>query len=507
MNLSVRVIAPTGRDSELITTVLQQHGVSAHEATMSDVSRDLASDAPMGPLLIAEEALSPSVVNTLASFVGSQPSWSDLPILILTGNGRETLRTSRQQAERLPLGSPVLLERPIRTATLVSSVNAALRARARQYEIRTAVAELKDERALLEAMLDNLPVGVVLAKASGEIVRGNKRLEEIVRHPLIQSPNIESHVEWAAFHRDGRRVQGEEFPLPRALRSGKSQPPEEYLYQRGDGTRAWISIAASPIFNDQGEVTGGVVALSDIDLQKRSELALIQNEKLAAVGRLATSISHEINNPLEAVTNLIYLARNSGDLPAEIRHYLEGADQELSRVSQIVSHTLRFHRQSTNPSSRTPQELLAPTLGLFAGRLSNSQIAIKIRHRGSEAVVCLEGEIRQVLNNLIGNAIDSMKHGGRLLIRSRPATLWKQGLTGVRITIADTGSGIEAGALKHVFDAFFTTKGINGTGLGLWISKGIIEKHFGDLRVRSRPMAPKTGTVFSIFLQHNPFQS
>ena len=446
------------------------------------------------------------MIEALASFVGSQPSWSDLPILILTGNGRETLKSSRLEAERLPLGSPVLLERPIRTATLVSSVQAALRARARQYEIRTAVAELKDERALLEAMLDNLPVGVVLAKASGEIVRGNKRLEEIVRHPLIPSPDMESYVEWAAFHRDGRRVQGEEYPLPRAIKSGHPQPPEEYLYERGDGTRAWVSIAASPILNEQGEVTGGVVALSDIDLQKRSELALIQNEKLAAVGRLAASISHEINNPLEAVTNLIYLSRHSENLSEEVRGYLESADQELARVSQIVSHTLRFHRQSTNPNALTAQELLAPTLGLFAGRMANAQINLDLQHRGGDLITCYEGEIRQVLNNLVGNAIDSMKQGGRLIVRTRRSRLWKRDVSAVRITIADTGSGVPPSVLSHIFEAFFTTKGTNGTGLGLWISRGIVEKHSGDLQVRSAAERSPSGTVFSLLLPCDPFE-
>jgi signal transduction histidine kinase len=505
VNLSVRVIAPTGRDSELITAVLKKHGVSAQAGTVAALLAGSADDALLGPILIAEEALNPSVIEALASFLRVQPSWSDLPILILTGSGRETLRTSQLQAERLPLGSPVLLERPIRTATLVSSVQAALRARARQYEIRTAVAQLREERALLEAMLDNLPVGVVLAKASGEIVRGNRRLDEITRHPLIPSPDFNSHAEWKAFHRDGRKVSGEEYPLPRAIRSGHAQPPEEYLYERGDGTRAWVSIAASPILNEAGEVTGGVVALSDIDLQKRSELALIQNEKLAAVGRLAASISHEINNPLEAVTNLIYLSRHSENLPSDVRGYLASADQELSRVSQIVSHTLRFHRQSTNPTSLLPQDLLAPTVGLFAGRMANAQIELDLRHRHGDLITCYEGEIRQVLNNLVGNAIDSMRNGGRLVIRTQRSRLWKQDVSGVRITIADTGCGVSRDVVKHIFDAFFTTKGINGTGLGLWISKGIIEKHSGDLRVRSRADIPKTGTVFSLFLPYSPF--
>lgn len=214
MSLSVRVIAPTGRDSELIVSVLQQHGVASMASTLEALLSGLRTDTLFGPLLIAEEALNAAAIQELSHYVQHQPSWSDLPILILAVYGRDTL-----QAVRLQLGSPVLLERPIRTLTLVSSVQAALRARTRQYEIRDAVSELKDERELLQVMLDSLPVGVVFAKASGEIVRGNRRLESIVRHPLIHSPDIQSHGQWVAYHPDGRRVAGDEFPLARALKS------------------------------------------------------------------------------------------------------------------------------------------------------------------------------------------------------------------------------------------------------------------------------------------------
>ncbi len=503
MSLSVHVIAPFGRDAELITTVLRQSGLAATGVTLESVVQSQADS--LGPLLIAEEALTPAAIQDLGKFLHEQPSWSDLPVLILTGSGRETLRTSRQQTERLPLGSPVLLERPIRTATLVSSVQAALRARARQYEIRDVVAELKEERELLQAMLDSLPVGVVFAKPSGQIVRANRRLESIVRHPLVSTPDLESHAQRPALHTDGRSVAEHEFPLARSIKTGRSVPPEEYLYERGDGTKAWVSLAASPVVNESGEVTGGVISLSDIDQQKRSEIALIQNEKLAAVGRLAASISHEINNPLEAVTNLLYLARQNDRLPSDVKGFLETADGELARVSQIVSNTLQFHRQSTKPRAISAEQLLQPTLGLYSGRLTNANIKLVLQHKPAAPITCSEGEIRQVLNNLIGNAIESMKLGGRLVIRSKASKSWKTGLSGVRITIADTGHGMDARVASRIFEAFYTTKGINGTGLGLWISKGIVDKHGGSLQVRSSTEANRSGTVFSLFLPSDPF--
>lgn len=499
MSLTVRVIAPTGRDAELITSVLRQNGVVAEVIGHTDLAR--AEDSTLlGPLLIAEEALAPDLLESLRRLIERQPSWSDLPILVLTGNGRETVQSHRLHNERLMIGSPVLLERPIRTVTLVSSVQAALRARARQYEIRDAVAELKAERETLEVMLENLPVGVILAKPSGEIVTANHRVETLLRHSVHSSSDAESRGLWPTFRADGTRVQGEDAPLARAMRAGHALPPEDFLYERGDGTKAWINVAASPVLNEKGDVTGGVVAISDIDQQKRSEIALIQNEKLAAVGRLAASISHEINNPLEAVTNLLYLTNSCEDLPEAASQYLDLASQELGRVSQIVSHTLRFHRQSTKPRAITAEELLEPTLGLFGGRLGNAHIGVELQHRGHNLITCYEGEIRQVLNNLIGNAVESMRTGGRLVVRTQDSRCWRSGRRGVRMTVADNGSGMSVEVSKKIFDAFYTTKGINGTGLGLWISIGIVKKHHGALRFRTNNGPGTSGTVFSLFL-------
>ena len=504
MSKVVRVIAPTGRDAELICSVLRASDVPCETATEKDFLTFSPAPFPIGPLLIAEEALQPALIGRLGKLVSHQPSWSDLPILILTSSGRDPVRTRSLEREWLPLGSPILLERPIRTATLISSVRAALRARTRQYEIRDTLLELQQERETLQAVLDNLPVGVILAKPSGEITLANRRLESILRHPMIPTHDLDGHGTWIAYHPDGRRVAAREFPLPRAMQSGKALPPEEYLYQRGDGTQGWVTLAAAPILNQAGEVTGGVVAISDIDQQKRSELALIQSEKLAAVGRLATSISHEINNPLEAMTNLLFLAQNEPGLPESAKAFLDTAEHELARVSQIVSHNLRFHRQSTKPRILDGRELIEPTLGIYAGRLKNAGIELLVEHGEGCSVTCYEGEVRQVLNNLLSNAIDSMKAGGRLLVRSAKARSWKSGKVGLKILVADSGHGMSPSVQARLFEAFYTTKGENGTGLGLWISRGIVDKHRGTVRFRSNDQPPKSGTVFRIFLPSEP---
>jgi signal transduction histidine kinase len=242
-----------------------------------------------------------------------------------------------------------------------------------------------------------------------------------------------------------------------------------------------------------------------LENRKLTESALIQSEKLAAVGRLAASISHEINNPLESITNLLYLIRAEDNLPENALTYLLLAERELARVSQIAGQTLRFQRQSSKPTRITAEDLLESVVALYQGRLLNARIKLVFDHHGAAPITCYENDIRQVLNNLVGNAIDSMsigsqRSGGRLVLRTHNSICCRTHRPGIRITIADTGSGMPPEVRDRIFEAFYTTKGLSGTGLGLWISKGIVEKHHGRLSVRSSNRPPRTGTAFSLFL-------
>ena len=260
-----------------------------------------------------------------------------------------------------------------------------------------------------------------------------------------------------------------------------------------DPLNLWIQLEVYP-------TADGIVTFSrDISERRLASLALIQSEKLAAVGRLASSIAHEINNPLESVTNLLYIASHSTDVP-EIHRMLTIADQELRRVAVITNQTLRFHKQSSLPQTITCLDLFSTVLTMYEGKIRNAGIQVEKRKRANQPVRIFEGDIRQVLNNLVGNAIDAMPRGGRLLLRSREATLWTTGAKGLVLTVADTGSGIPASLLQKVFEAFFTTKGIAGTGLGLWISKDIVDRHHGALHLRSSQQPSHSGTVLTLFL-------
>jgi PAS domain S-box-containing protein len=293
-------------------------------------------------------------------------------------------------------------------------------------------------------------------------------------------------------YRSGKSFVGRRTPIHLARTA--SQPLEE----------RFLDFVYQPRREPDGTISGIIVLGVDVTESKRAELALMQTEKLAAVGRLASSIAHEINNPLESVTNLLYLARETA-LNTETREYLAIADRELRRVAVIANQTLRFHKQSSKPQLITCDDLIGSAISVYQGRLVNSSVEVEKRKRATSPVLCFEGEIRQVLSNLIVNAIDAMHpHGGRLIMRSREGTDWKTGRRGLILTVADTGSGMSSDTAAKIFEPFFTTKEIGGTGLGLWVSDEIVQRHGGTLAVRSSQRQGRSGTVFTLFL---PFEA
>lgn len=369
------------------------------------------------------------------------------------------------------------------------------------HERKTAAERLRQERAEteqqrreLEAIYDAAPVGLSLFEPQEfRYLRVNRRLAELVGRDMDDLL--------------GRRID-EVVAQPGGLqmfqRAAKGEAIRDHTYVTKlldrPGEQRTFNVNYSPVWGEDGKVRAVSAAVLDVTQQQKAEAALRQSEKLAAVGRLASSISHEINNPLEAVTNLLYLAAGEPGLSEAATEYVRMAQDEVRRVSQIATQTLRFHRQQNSPTLVTPAQLVDPVLNLFHGRLVNSGIHVEAAYSTVRPVLCFENDIRQILNNLIANAIDAMRTGGRLLVRAHDACDLRSDHPGVRITIADTGHGMDAATLKRVFEPFYTTKGMNGNGLGLWISQGIVERHQGQLRVRSAQDERGHGTVFAIFL-------
>jgi PAS domain S-box-containing protein len=263
---------------------------------------------------------------------------------------------------------------------------------------------------------------------------------------------------------------------------------------RSTGERVDVSISLTPHMEAPGTLVAFSAIIRDITARKRAEQALIQSEKLASVGRLASSIAHEINNPLEAVTNLLYILSLTVTDP-EQKALVDTAQEELARVSHIAAHTLRFHKQSSGRTVVDLRAVLESVLGLYRARLTNASVETVLECRIGLTLACYEGELRQILVNLVGNAFDAMRSGGRLTVRAREVSPKPPQARQVHILIGDTGAGMSPEVLARVFEPFFSTKGIGGTGLGLWITKDLVNKNHGKIRIRSSVTPERSGTT------------
>jgi signal transduction histidine kinase len=371
--------------------------------------------------------------------------------------------------------------------------------RARQQELDKSVRALHTERARLLNIVQQAPAFFALLEGPSHVISMVNPLymklvgdRDVLGKPIaVALPEAVEQGYVAMLDqviRTGTPItkQGARFDL--TLAAGQA-PDERYL-----------DFVYQPLREEDGSISGIIVLGVDITDSKRAQKALIQNEKLAAVGRLAASIAHEINNPLGAVTNLLYLARVDST-STEVRDLLDRADIELRRISAITNQTLSFSKQPSNLKPVSSAELIDGVIDIYHSRLLNGRVRVEKRIRTDQPIMCFEGEIRQVLSNLISNAIESMQGPfGLLLLRSRWATNWSNGRKGLSITVADTGTGIHPDIRKKIFEPFFTTKGHSGTGLGLSVSLEIVTRHGGSLRVRSRQAADCSGTVFTLFL-------
>lgn len=231
-----------------------------------------------------------------------------------------------------------------------------------------------------------------------------------------------------------------------------------------------------------------------------AENLLREAEKLAVTGRLAASLAHEVNNPLEAVTNILYLLGNEQGLSSSSREFLTMAEEELSRVTHITRQTLAFYREPASPVPVHLADLVQQIIRVFKPKFDYKKVTVQFSSTIHGEFVIQPTEFKQIVTNLIANAIDAVGRGGNISIRLRPSRSWNDlNETGIRITVADNGIGITRGDRKRLFQPFFTTKGQKGTGLGLWVTQGLVTKHGGRMKLCSSTRFPYRGTTFSIF--------
>lgn len=383
----ILILAPVGRDGPAMATLLVDHGFSASVCQSASELRERMSEGA-GALLLTEEALEVAQLPELLGHLQAQPSWSELPLIILTHGGESRLARLLDTIAAAAAGITVL-ERPIGTATLVRTVEVAVRSRRRQYQVRNLI--------------------------------------------------LESANQIAALKENEHTIRSQEERLRRV-------------------------------------------------------------EKLAAAGQLAASLAHEINNPLAAVTNALYILQNFSGLPAATTDLVNTAAGELARVSRIVKQSLSYYRANKFPQEVDLAQILQESLHIFEEKFRKAGLHVRIRIHPQTTILGFGDEIRQAIDNLLLNAVEATPKGGRLVVSLRGYSDRRDPRRPgcARLTIADTGSGIPSDQLSRLFEPFFTTKAEKGNGLGLWVVRGIVTKHEGSIRVRSSTREGKTGTVVSI---------
>jgi signal transduction histidine kinase len=375
----------------------------------------------------------------------------------------------------LESGADAYLTQPVEPTVLVATVRSLVRLRRAESQSRLSARQW-------QATFDALSEGVALTDSAGIVERSNRALSNLLDKPYFE---IEKRS-LSTLLREYFRIE-----LDCRKRSQFSGIPREERY---------FDIDLEPIFLEEVH-TSSILIVTETTARRRAEAAILANERLAATGRMANTIAHEINNPLEAITNLLYLLKTSIDQPAVAGQYLQSAQTELERVSKIARRILSFNRESASPVSVNLSEILEDVLALNNRALVEKKIQVI---REWNKILCVEGfpaQLRQVFSNIIRNAIEA----------SFPTTAIRLRISGyprndsavervARVTISDRGVGISALNRRKVFDAFFTTKELKGSGIGLWLSDAIVREHRGYIQVRSSVRREESGTCLSVVL-------
>ncbi|GGH12182.1 hybrid sensor histidine kinase/response regulator [Silvibacterium dinghuense] len=486
--LRVLLVEDNADDALILERHLRRAGYSVSvrrvetgEEMLEALSADLIWD-----IILADFNL--PVFSAPAALTLLKSTGRDIPFIMMSGAVDEETAVSAMRA-----GAHDYIAKQ-NLARLVPAIEREVKEAEARRSRRQTESALRSMEERFHRLVEAMPLALLISDLDGHITYANQGIESLLGYSQAE---IASGVVTLA-----RIFGSSDSGLPCIINAsrGKMSEPSEVECVNASGTRVPVLIGSAELNSESPGSAPQIAAfLVDLTEQRRSQEVLRRTEKLAAAGRLAASIAHEINNPLEAVTNCLYLL---SQMPFDdhARTFLDLAQRELNRVVHITTQTLRFYRQSTRPVETDLHELFETVISLFEGRLRSQCIHVERRYGALPPIVVHDGEIRQVMANLLSNAIDAMvASGGRLILRTAISRDWATGREGVAFTIADTGTGIDAATREHLFEPFYSTKGITGTGLGLWVSRGIVQKHAGRIALRSRT-GHNGGTVFRIFL-------
>jgi len=367
--------------------------------------------------------------------------------------------------------------------------------------------ELFQSEQQLRTTLASIADGVISCNAEGRVQMMNPVAQELTGWSQTEAHGRPLEEVFQSVSEDTRNPLENPVAKVKRLNSVVGVTNHTVLLRK-DGTELVIADSAAPILDQTGNTIGIVLVLRDITMERKTQEALIAHEKLAVAGRLAATIAHEIHNPLDSVSNLLYLMRN-GASEEESKQFMAMAEQELARVTQISRAMLGLYRESKAPVAVDLREMLQEILLLMERRLTDLGVTVSTDLPTAISVAAFPAELRQVFTNLITNAAEAAGSAGVVQVSIEPQAqgvdaVGQKLVSGATVVIADNGAGIPDEVQPHLFQPFFTTKGEQGTGLGLWVSRGIVNKHGGTIKLQSNTSATGHGTVVSVFLATNP---
>lgn len=461
--------------------ILTRAGYAVAEAATGEEGLAKATRSP--DLIIADVNLPDMLGYDVCRRIKANPLTASIPVLQISAS----FLSDESKVQALEGGADSYLIQPVEPTVLLAQVQALLRLRKAESLSHLTARQW-------QTTFDALSDGLALVDADGLVVRMNSAFLRLLR---LKSSEVKDR------------------PVSEVFQFAFGIPLSDFIEARRNGTAnelssasSWFRVRYDSIPAEPQLDAGSILLITDITDQKRLQETLRMSERLAATGRLAHTIAHEINNPLEALANLLYLVQQDESVDPRSRYYVDQASLELNRVSQITKQILAYHRNSKQPVPVAANDMIDSVLTMFRALISTNRVKLDKRLEACRVISVQPGDMRQAFGNIIANALDAIgAGGGTLIVHCMDSTDLHSQCKGVRFVISDTGSGIPEPARPHIFDAFYTTKELRGSGIGLWLTSEVITRHGGHIRVRSRTAGRYRGTIFDIFLPEHSQRS
>jgi two-component system NtrC family sensor kinase len=468
-NNSILLVDDRPANRYSIAHALKRAGYNVIEAETGQEGLDLAKQIPSAIILSVKL---PDIIGyEVCRRLKANPRTGHIPVLQLSA----AFVDNESRVYALESGADAYLTQPVEPNVLIATVKSLVKLHEAE-----SIAKLSARQ--WQATFDSLSEGVAVVSANRTIERCNRALSELLDLPYaeIEGKKIEELLDGA---------------LSLLLSSQGSSSVQEITWRS-----RYLQARLEPVTID-GTMIGGIFVLADLTFQKMTERAALMNERLVATGRIAHTIAHEINNPLEAITNLLYILSGQQENSRETNQFIAMAETELSRVSRIAKQILSFHRESPTRVEVELEPLIEDVLALNNREITEKHLRVTNVCRSPVMADVFPAQMRQVFSNIIRNGIEAAAPHGRVSIRISSTTMSPAfKASAIRISIADDGVGISKANLPKVFEAFFTTKPDKGAGIGLWLAATIIQEHGGRMRIRSSTRAGHSGTVLFVYL-------